>query len=517
MQLEEFLEATARVASAKIALVCGDRRLTYGEIEGQCNRLAHVLAAAGIERGDRVMIYLENSVEAVLAVFATLKAGAVFVMVNPTTKAERFSYIMNHCRAAAVVTDGAKFDSIRGALDGSSIKAVLLAGAERETQNGRRVLSLGEILADETISCEAPPKRCIDIDLATLVYTSGSTGRPKGVMITHLNAVTAAHSIISYLENTADDVVVNVLPLAFGYGLYQVFMMFRVGGTVVLERSFTYPAAVLDRVVREQATGFPMIPTIAAMLLQLDLTKWDFSHLRYITNAGAAIPLEHIARLRKLMPHVKIYSMYGQTECTRVTYLPPDQIDTRPGSVGRGIPNQEHYVVGESGERVGPGVVGELVVRGSHVMKGYWEMPEETHRALRPGLLPGERVLHTGDLFKTDEEGYLYFVARKDDIIKTRGEKVSPREVEDALYALPGVAHAAVIGVPDEILGSAVKAVIVPRAGMQLTEREVLRHCAAHLDDYMVPKFVEFRDAMPTTASGKVAKLVLSEQARQAL
>jgi acyl-CoA synthetase (AMP-forming)/AMP-acid ligase II len=299
--------------------------------------------------------------------------------------------------------------------------------------------------------------------------------------------------------------------------LYQVFMMFRVGGTVVLERSFTYPAAVLDRVVREQATGFPMIPTIAAMLLQLDLTKWDFSHLRYITNAGAAIPLEHIARLRKLMPHVKIYSMYGQTECTRVTYLPPDQIDTRPGSVGRGIPNQDLYVVGESGERVGPGVVGELVVRGSHVMKGYWEMPEETHRALRPGLLPGERVLHTGDLFKTDEEGYLYFVARKDDIIKTRGEKVSPREVEDALYALPGVAHAAVIGVPDEILGSAVKAVIVPRAGMQLTEREVLRHCAAHLDDYMVPKFVEFRDAMPTTASGKVAKLVLSEQARQAL
>jgi acyl-CoA synthetase (AMP-forming)/AMP-acid ligase II len=260
LQLEEFLEATARVASAKIALVCGDRRLTYGEIEGQCNRLAHVLAAAGIERGDRVMIYLENSVEAVLAVFATLKAGAVFVMVNPTTKAERFSYIMNHCRAAAVVTDGAKFDSIRGALDGSSIKAVLLAGAERETQNGRRVLSLGEILADETISCEAPPKRCIDIDLATLVYTSGSTGRPKGVMITHLNAVTAAHSIISYLENTADDVVVNVLPLAFGYGLYQVFMMFRVGGTVVLERSFTYPAAVLDRVVREQATGFPIFP-----------------------------------------------------------------------------------------------------------------------------------------------------------------------------------------------------------------------------------------------------------------
>ncbi len=514
MQLEQFLEETARIASAKIALVCGDRRLTYGEIECQCNRLAHSLAAAGVERGDRVMIYLENSVEAVLAVFATLKAGAVFVMVNPTTKAERFAYILDHCRAAAVVTDSAKFQSVNNILDGSSVKAVLLAdGGGR--QNGRRVLSLEGILADEAISCEPPSKRCIDIDLATLVYTSGSTGRPKGVMITHLNAVSAAHSIISYLENTAADIVVNVLPLAFGYGLYQVFMMFRVGGTVVLERSFTYPAAVLERIVREKATGFPMIPTIAAMLLQLDLTKWDFTHLRYITNAGAAMPLEHIAKLRKLMPHVKIYSMYGQTECTRVTYLPPDQIDSRPGSVGRGMPNQEHYVVDESGNRVGPGVVGELVVRGSHVMKGYWEMPAETDRALRPGNLPGERVLHTGDLFKTDEQGYLYFVARKDDIIKTRGEKVSPREVEDVLYALSGVAHAAVIGVPDEILGSAIKAVIVPRAGVRLTEREVLRHCAAHLDDYMVPKFVEFRAEMPTTASGKVAKLALSEQARQ--
>jgi acyl-CoA synthetase (AMP-forming)/AMP-acid ligase II len=181
------------------------------------------------------------------------------------------------------------------------------------------------------------------------------------------------------------------------------------------------------------------------------------------------------------------------------------------------MPNQEHYIVDDSGNRVGPGVEGELVVRGSHVMKGYWEMPEATDRALHPGRFPWERVLHTGDLFNTDEEGYLYFVGRKDDIIKTRGEKVSPREVEDVLYAMPGVAQAAVIGVPDKILGSAVKAVIVPRAGARLTEREVLRHCAAHLNDYMVPKLVEFRDEMPTTSSGKVAKLVLREQARESL
>ncbi len=519
MQIEEFLENSARRSGEKTALVVGERRLTYAEVERRANRLAHSLIAEGVERGDRVMVYLENSVEAVLAVFAILKAGAAFVMINPTTKAEKFSYILNHCRAAALITDGAKLDTVRQCISGSSLKAVFAAAAPgcAARQNGRRMLRLENALADETINSAPPPKRAIDMDLAALVYTSGSTGKPKGVMITHLNAVTAAHSIIAYLENTADDIVLNVLPLSFGYGLYQVFMMFRVGGTVILERSFAYPAAVLDRIVRERATGFPMIPTISAMLLQMDLTKWDFSHLRYITNAGAAMPLEHIAELRRLIPNVKIYSMYGQTECTRVTYLPPDQIDLRPASVGRGMPNQEHYIVDDSGRRGGPGVVGELVVRGSHVMKGYWEMPEATDRALRPGAYPWERVLHTGDLFKTDEEGYLYFVGRKDDIIKTRGEKVSPREVEDVLYAIPGVAQAAVFGVPDKMLGSAIKAVIVPRAGAQLSEREVLRHCAAHLDDYMVPKFVEFRDEMPTTASGKVAKLILSEQAREAV
>jgi long-chain acyl-CoA synthetase len=517
LQLEEFLEDSARRLGQKTALIAGERRLTYNDVERQANRLSHSLIAAGVERGDRVMVYLENSVEAVLAVFAILKAGAAFVMINPTTKAERFSYILHHCRAAALITDPAKLETVRGSIAGSSLKAVFVTGAGADTRDGARILSLEEILADETVSAAPPPKRAIDMDLAALVYTSGSTGKPKGVMITHLNSVSAAQSIITYLENTANDIVLNVLPLSFGYGLYQVFMMFRVGGTVVLERSFTYPAAVLDRIARERATGFPMIPTISAMLLQLDLSKWDFSSLRYLTNAGAAMPLDHIAKLRKLLPHVKIFSMYGQTECTRVTYLPPDQIDVRPGSVGRGMPNQEHYIVDDSGNRVGPGVEGELVVRGSHVMKGYWEMPEATDRALHPGRFPWERVLHTGDLFKTDEEGYLYFVGRKDDIIKTRGEKVSPREVEDVLYAMPGVAQAAVIGVPDKILGSAVKAVIVPRAGARLTEREVLRHCAAHLNDYMVPKLVEFRDEMPTTSSGKVAKLVLREQARESL
>ena len=223
-----------------------------------------------------------------------------------------------------------------------------------------------------------PPKRAIDIDLAALIYTSGSTGNPKGVMLTHLNMVSAATSITTYLENTPDDIILNVLPLSFDYGLYQVLMAVKIGGTVVLERSFAYPQAVIRKLIEERVTGFPLVPTMSAILLQMDLSEIRLVQLRYITNTAAALPTEHILQLRKLFPHVRIYSMYGLTECKRVSYLPPEQLDLRPGSVGRGMPNEEVYVVDEQGSRVGPGVVGELVVRGANVMKGYWELPEET-------------------------------------------------------------------------------------------------------------------------------------------
>jgi acyl-CoA synthetase (AMP-forming)/AMP-acid ligase II len=260
--------------------------------------------------------------------------------------------------------------------------------------------------------------------------------------------------------------------------------------------------------VSERVTGFPLVPTISALLLQMDLGKYDLSSLRYVTNTAAALPTAHILELRQRLPHVRLYSMYGLTECKRVSYLPPEQIDRRPTSVGRGMPNEEVYVIDEQGNRLVSGI-GELVIRGSNVMKGYWELPEETARMLRPGPLPGEMVLHSGDLFRMDEEGYLYFVGRKDDIIKTRGEKVSPREVENVLYELAGVAEAAVVGVPDAVLGQAVKAVLTLRDGATLGEQDVLRHCSRRLENFMVPKLVEFREAMPKTSTGKIDKKTL--------
>ena len=314
----------------------------------------------------------------------------------------------------------------------------------------------------------------------------------------------ASDAVISYLENNSEDVILNVLRLSYSYGLYQVLTSFLVGGTVLLERSVNYPFLLFEKIKKEKVTAFPMVPTIAAMLLQYDLRQYDFSSLRYITTAGAALPQHHARKLRELLPHVKIFIMYGQTECKRITYLPPEQIDIRPNSVGIAIPNEELYIIDEDGRRVGPGVVGELVVRGSHVTKGYWGLPKESERSLQPGPVPGEKVLHTGDLFKMDEEGYFYFVSRRDDIIKTRGEKVSPKEIEEVLHTMEGVAEAAVVAIPDEVLGQAIKAVVTLREGAQLSKQEILRHCGKYLEDFKIPQQVEFRAALPKTPNGKI-------------
>jgi acyl-CoA synthetase (AMP-forming)/AMP-acid ligase II len=408
-----------------------------------------------------------------------------------------------------LITDARRLAGSRDALaDTGCLSTIWLAGGigKDDPVAGKRLVDLDAVSRDNGLPVVAPPKRCIDIDLAALIYTSGSTGRPKGVMLTHLNIVSAATSITTYLENRTEDVILSVLPLSFDYGLYQALMAFKFGGTLVLERSFTYPYKVLDLLLREQVTGFPIVPTMAAVLLQMDFSTFQSPALRYITNTAAALPTEHIRRLRDLFGSAKLYSMYGLTECKRVSYLPPEQLDVRPTSIGRGMPNEEVYIVDDVGKRVPPQVIGELVVRGANVMKGYWELPEETDKMLRPGPLPGEKVLYTGDLFRSDDEGYLYFVGRKDDIIKTRGEKVSPREVEDVLHTMPEVAEAAVIGVPDALLGQAIRAVISLREGARLAENDVLSYCATRLEDFMVPKSVIFVSSLPKTGSGKVSK-----------
>jgi acyl-CoA synthetase (AMP-forming)/AMP-acid ligase II len=351
-----------------------------------------------------------------------------------------------------------------------------------------------------------------DQELATVIYTSGSTGVPKGVMMTHANLHAAVESITGYLGNTSSDVLLCVLPLSFGYGLNQVLCAFRVGASVIVERGFVFPQAVIQRIQKERVTGFALVPTMAAILVNMkDFAAGGCPDLRYITNAAAAMSPAHLGRLQELFPSAKIYSMYGQTECTRSLYLPPEQLKVRPASVGVAIPNTRAWVVDERGREVVPGEVGELVVSGPHVAQGYWELPEETNRVMRPGA-DGERVLYSGDLFRQDDEGFFYFVSRKDDIVKIKGQKVSPKEVEDVLYRLPWVLDAVVLGLPDAVLGSTLVAVIVPAGGAAVDGAQVKRHCAAHLEDVMVPSRVEFRDELPKTASGKLLRREVREE-----
>jgi acyl-CoA synthetase (AMP-forming)/AMP-acid ligase II len=279
------------------------------------------------------------------------------------------------------------------------------------------------------------------------------------------------------------------------------------GARLVLERSFTFPSQVLSVMARERVTGFPGVPTIFATIAGMkSLAQYDLSSIRYVTNTAAALPVKHITILKELFPQARIYSMYGLTECKRCTYLPPKDIDRKPESVGIAIPNTELWIIDEDGNRVGPNTVGQLVIRGATVMKGYWEKPESTAKKLKPGPLPGEMVLWTGDYCRLDDEGYLYFVGRMDDVIKSRGEKVAPKEVENALMNVTGVREAAVIGVPDELLGHAVKAFVVLDPGVEMTEKDLIKECQKRLESFMVPKTIELVAELPKTTTGKIKK-----------
>jgi amino acid adenylation domain-containing protein len=511
--LHDHLLQTAARLPDKIAVVCKGVYVSYAEMNAASNAFAHALVHRGVQRGDRVMVFCDNTVEAAIAFWAVLKANAVVSVVNPLTKADKLAYLLNDCRAKALVTDAHLVGVYQAAAERSPhLRAVVVSGSPDEKFMSKLPGGIGWEAALTGEDRAAPPRRsAIDIDLAAIVYTSGSTGDPKGVMLTHRNMLTAAASVSTYLGLCESDVVLMVLPMAFDYGLYQMIMSFRVGARLVIERSFAFPAVVLDVMVKEGVTVFPGVPTIYAVLTEMkSLPNYDLSRIRVVTNTAAALPLKHIERLRELFPAAQIFSMYGLTECKRCTYLPPADLARKPTSVGIAIPNTEMWLVDENHQRLPAGQVGQLVIRGATVMRGYWEKPEATAKKLRPGPLPGELVLYTGDYCRMDEEGYLYFVGRMDDIIKSRGEKVAPKEVENAITNIPGVREAAVIGVPDEVLGQAVKAFVVLEQHATLTEKDIQRECQRRLENFMVPKVVVLVDDLPKTTTGKIQKTDLS-------
>ncbi len=300
MLVQEFLERSAARTPNKIALICGDQRLPYAEIEDKANRFAAYLVANGLQRGDRVAIHLHNCVEAVISIFGTLKAGGVFVYLNGTMKVEKLLYVLNNCQAAVFIESGwpaEDYNNLFGVVP--TLRYMIHVDQSNHPEESAlvdRVVDYTQVLSTEYT--QKPHKVNIDLDLACLVYTSGSTGEAKGVMETHANVDFATDSIITYLENTPEDIILNCLPFSFDYGLYQLLMVFRFGGTLVLEKRFVFPAAILKRIQEERVTGFPGVPTIFSILLNTDLSSYDLSSLRYITNTAAALPVSHILRLK---------------------------------------------------------------------------------------------------------------------------------------------------------------------------------------------------------------------------
>jgi long-chain acyl-CoA synthetase len=503
MRVEELLRRSSASDPAKIAVVAGETRLSFAELNARSDGLAASLLAHGIGRGDRVIVLMENVWEAAVAIFGVLKAGAVFCPVNPSVKADGLSFVMKDSGSRAVLAQ-AKFLTLCSEASRGVETPPFVIAAQATGPLPDRVASFEGCMARR----RPLPEAGADDDLAMIIYTSGSTGRPKGVMMTHANMAFACGAIASYLENTADDVVLSALPLSFTYGLYQLLVAVSVGATLVLQRNFAFPAEILDRARAEGVTGLPLVPTMAAVLLAMrDLKPDSLPSLRYITNAAAALPSAHIEGLGRLFPGAKLFSMYGQTECARATYLPPEEIGRRPDSVGKAIPGTEIAIVDEAGEPAAPGQTGELIVRGPHVMRGYWQDPAATQLALRPRQ--DGTWLHTGDIFRADAEGFLHFVGRKDDIVKILGEKVAPKQIEAVLHDCPGVAEAVVVARPDAVFGHVLHAVVVPSI-KGLTSRDVLRHCARVLPGVMVPKTVELRAELPKTASGKVMRRLVA-------
>jgi amino acid adenylation domain-containing protein len=493
-------------ALAKTAVIVEGRAHTYGELQESASRLASALRDRGVQRGDRVAIYMDNTWPCVVSIYATLIAGGVFLIVNPQTKADKLAFILEDSGARVLLTDAHLAKEYAAALEDMRAppKVVASGAASAGTE------SFDAVMANAVPLRQRIPT--IPLDLAALIYTSGSTGNPKGVMQTHQSMTFACGSLIEYLRLGSDERILCALPLAFDYGLYQLLMSVRLGATLVLERSFTFPAQVFARMRETRVTVFPGVPTVFAMLLAAHAREpLCFPDVARVTNTAAALPDDFALRLREVFPNALIYKMYGLTECKRVSYLEPELVDAKPGSVGKAIPGTETYLLDSAGSEVPAGEVGILHVRGPHVMLGYWKRPDLTEIMLKPGKLPGERVLCTQDHFRKDDEGFLYFVGRTDDIIKTRGEKVSPVEVENVLHAIPGVREAAVVGVSDDVLGQAIRAYVVPNAGASLDAREIRAQCASKLENFMVPRDIVFCDDLPRTATGKVSRKALLE------
>ena len=515
----ELIYESATRYPDSIALIDQKRHLSYTELSEAVQSIANALHTLGLDRGERMAIYLEKRLEAVVALFGTSAAGGTFVPINPLLKAEQIAYILNDCNVRILITSADRFDLLSPVLSQChDLRTVIIIGEPQKTSlPGLNIVSWQQAQTLSDTTAQLP--YCIDSDMAAILYTSGSTGKPKGVVLSHRNLVTGAISVSQYLNNQPDDRILAVLPLSFDYGLNQLNTAFYTGATAIL-MNYLLPRDILTTVKREQATGLAAVPPLWAQLAQLD---WkDTQSLRYITNSGGAMPRATLTHLRNALPNTRIFLMYGLTEAFRSTYLPPDEVDKRPDSMGKAIPNAEVMVLREDGSHCAPGEPGELVHRGPLVSLGYWNDVDKTTACFRPlaprqsGLTIPELAVWSGDTVRMDDEGYLYFIGRRDDMIKTSGYRVSPTEVEEIIYATEKITEAAAFGVPHPTLGQAIVVVAVPKAGVKLDQEMLQSACRQHLPAFMQPGLIDLRQvSLPRNPNGKIDRKILAGEFQQ--
>ncbi len=483
---------TARAESGDEALVYKEKSLSYREFSEAAARCAAALQEAGTERGDRVVIFLPRGIEECWSIFGVSMASCVFVPVNALLKAQQIRHIVADCGAKIVISSATMMDELNAAVEDLPEVTVLLA-----EQIDRR----------PPVPAKVSPS--IGEDLAAILYTSGSTGSPKGVMLSHRNLLAGARIVRTYLEITGKDRLLSILPFSFDYGLNQLLTAVEQGATTVISTFRLGDDIVRD--LRDHAiTGLAGVPTVWAILTKAAplLAKTPLPQLRYITNSGGRVPQETVRALREKLPDTKIYLMYGLTEAFRSTFLPPDEIDRRPTSIGKAIPECEIFIVTAEGQRAKPGEPGILVHRGPTVSLGYWNRPEDTAKVLRPHpFIPaargGETVCYSGDLAVEDEDGFFSFVARNDAMIKSSGYRISPTEVEESLMSTGLFQQVAVIGLPDPFAGEKVHAVATA-ANENIDVSAALKKAAEMLAPFMIPRAIELVDRLPVTANGKV-------------
>ena len=502
--MDSLISRVAAVAGTTpgcIAIVDGERRTGYGELWSRANDFAQLLREHGLLHGDRVGIVLPNRTEAVVAWYGTWLAGGVVVALNVQARVRDLVPWLDHCGARFVVHEHDHVDAVQAlAAMATSPVAISVSGSAMVFQPPSAVMCA---CASTATATPAPPD-----DLALILYTSGTTGAPKGVMLSHANLLANARSVIAYLGLGPDDGVLSVLPFYYAYGASVLHTHLISGARVVLAPNLVFPQLVVEAIARERVTGFSGVPSTFALLLdRVALHEYDLSSLRYLTQAGGAMTTTLANRLRAALPRPRLFVMYGQTEATsRLTWLPPEQLDRKPGSVGIPVDGVSLKVLREDGSEAASGEAGDVWVHGPNVMQGYWNDPAATAAVLRDGWL------RTGDIGHLDHEGYLFLAGRRSDMIKTGAHRVHPDDIEQAIAEMDGVIEVAVVGVDDEVLGQVIKAFVVTETLPERGVERVKAHCRARLAPYKIPRHVEFVTALPRTASGKVRRIQLTEQ-----